>query len=94
MNGDENNNRTYFYIALSALVGAAAALGCAFIPAIGVYMLITSVLLELGALAFLSAQKKKNDFRGLKYLTVAAYILLALSAALFCGGLIYVAVTR
>ena len=88
----KNSTRIYFYIAVGSLVAAAAAFGCAFIPGVGVYMLIVSILLELAALSFLSTQKKKNNFRGVLYLTVAAYVLAALSVALFAGGLIYVAV--
>lgn len=85
----ENSTRIYFYIALGALVAAAAAFGCAFIPRIGVYMLIAAALLELASLAFLSTQKKKHPFRGVKYLTVAAYALFGATLALFLGGAIY-----
>lgn len=90
-NSAENSTRVNFFIAIGALVLAAIAFGCAFIPQVGVYTLIASVLLELTALSFLSTQKKKNNFKGVFYATVAAYVLLALSVALFAGGLIYVA---
>lgn len=90
----ENSTRSYFFIALGALIAAAVAFGCSFIPGAGVFLLIASVLLELTSLSFLSTQKKKNNFKAVFYLTIAAYVLLALSAALFAGGLIYVAVTR
>lgn len=90
---DENNtkNSTYvhFFISIGLLVMAAIAFGCTFIPNVGVYTLIASILLELAALSFLSTQKRKNNFRGVKYATVAAYILLGLSTILFAGGLIY-----
>lgn len=90
---EKNSTRSYFYAAFAALVAAVAALGCAFIPGAGVYMLIASVLLELTTLSLLSAQKRKNNFKGVFFLTVAAYIFLGISAALFAGGLVYVAVT-
>lgn len=83
-----------FYIALGALVAAAAAFGCAFIPRAGVYMLIVSILLELAALSFLSAQKKKYNFKGVRIATVAAYVLLAVSFVTFAGGLAYSAVAK
>lgn len=91
---NENPTRVYFYVALGALIAAAAALGCAFIPDIGVYMLIVSVLLELSALSFLSVQKKRNNFKAVRILTVVAYVLCALSAAIFIGGLVYSAMAQ
>ena len=90
-NTTQNSTRVYFFIAIGALVLAAIALGCTFIPQVGVYTLIASVLLELTALSFLSTQKKKNNFKEVFYVTIAAYVLLGLSLILFVGGLIYVA---
>lgn len=86
-------NRTNFYIAIGALALAAVAFGLSFVPALGVYTLIASVLLEITSLSFLSAQKKKENFRALRYVTIAAYVLLAASILLFAGGLAYVALT-
>ena len=82
--------KTYFFIAVGAVALAAAALGLSFVPALGVYSLIASVLFELAALSFLATQKKKNNFKGLFYATVATYVLLGLSILLFVGGMIYV----
>lgn len=90
-NSTENSTHVNFFIAIGALVLGAIALGCTFIPQIGVYTLIASVLLELTALSFLSTQKKKNNFKGVFYVTIVAYVLLGLSLILFAGGLIYVA---
>ena len=84
--------KTFFYIAVGALFLAAVALGLTFVPALGVYSLIASVLFELTALSFLTTQKKKNDFKAVRYLTIAAYVLLGLSLLLFLGGLVYVAI--
>lgn len=88
---EKTSTRVYFFIALGLLLLAAVAFGCTFIPGVGVYTLIASVLLELSALSFLSTQKKKNNFKAVFYVTIAAYVLLALSALLFIGGLVYVA---
>lgn len=88
----ENHNRAYFYIAIALIIVNAVTLGLSFLPNIGVYMLITSVTEELCALAFLSAQKKRYNFKGVFIATLVTYILLAASLILFVGGLVYVAV--
>lgn len=85
----KNSTRVDFFIAIGLIVAAAIALGCTFIPSIGVYMLIASVLLELAALSFISTQKKKNNFMAVFYVTVVAYVLLALSGLTFLGATIY-----
>lgn len=84
-------NKTNFYIAVAALALAAITLGLSFVPALGVYMLIASVLLELTSLSFLSVQKKKENFDAVKYVTIAAYALLAVSILLFVGGMVFAA---
>lgn len=91
-NSEQNSTRSYFFIAIATLILAAVALGCTFIPGVGVYLLIVSVLFELTALSFLSTQKKKNNFKGVLPATIVAYILLAVSVAIFVGGMIYVIV--
>ncbi|MCH5146704.1 MAG: hypothetical protein J1F61_01710 [Clostridiales bacterium] len=91
-NSEQSSTRTYFFIAIVLLVLAAVAFGCAFIKGAGIYCLISSVLLELSALSFLSTQKKKNNFKAVFYVTVAAYVLLGLSLLLFIGGMIFVIV--
>lgn len=90
--GAENQNnktRTRFFAALAMLVLALAAFGLSFTPHYGIYLLITSILLELSGLSFLSAQKKIFNFPAVKYLTITAYILLFLSGALFLGGIVF-----
>lgn len=81
--------RRNFYIGLAALITSAVLLGLAFLPKIGAYFLIASILTEIGSLSFLSAQKKTEKFPLLTAATVAAYVLLAFSALLFLGGVIY-----
>ncbi|MDE5729040.1 MAG: hypothetical protein K2I20_02565 [Clostridia bacterium] len=58
----------------------------------GVYGLIAAVLCALASLAFLATQKKKNNFKAVLYVTVAAYILLAVFVGFFIGGIIYASV--
>lgn len=91
--GEENKSatKTYFYIAIAMCVLSAVAFGLSF-SVLGIYALIASLLSELCALSFCVTQKKKNNFPALKFVFVAAYALLALSALLFVGGLIYSAI--
>lgn len=92
-NAEQYTKRTYFFIAVAMLALAAVAFGCTFIPNAGVYCLIASVLLELSALSFLSTQKKRNNFKAVRSVTILAYILLALSLLIFIGGMIFVIVS-
>ena len=87
----KSNSKVYCYIAIGACVLAAAAFGLSF-SFMGIYALIASLILELCALSFCVTQKKKNHFSALKFVFIAAYILLALSALLFIGGLVYSAI--
>ena len=87
----KNTTKTYFYIAIAACVLSAVAFGLSF-SVLGIYALIASLVLELCALSFCVTQKKKNPFPALKFVFIAAYILLALSALLFIGGLVYSAI--
>ena len=84
-------SKVYFYIAISLCVLAAVAFGLSF-SFMGIYALIASLVLELCALSFCVTQKKKNPFPALKFVFIAAYILLALSGLLFIGGLVYSAI--
>ncbi|MDE5943060.1 MAG: hypothetical protein K2H30_02500 [Clostridia bacterium] len=85
--------KTFAYIA----VGLAAAALITFVLALvfsaaGIYLLIASVLLALGALTFANIQKKKNNFKNLKIIIICSYVTLALPVALFIGGIIWSAV--
>lgn len=62
--------------------------GLSFSP-LGLYALISSILLGIAALSFAIRQKKKNNFNAVIYAKTAAYVLLALSVLLFLGGLVY-----
>lgn len=87
----KSTSKVYFYIAIGACVLAATAFGLSF-SFMGIYALIASLLLEFCALSFAVTQKKKNPFPALKFVFIAAYVLLGLSAALFVGGLVYSAI--
>lgn len=78
-----------FFAGIVAIVLSAVTTGLAFVPNIGLYMLISSIILEIAALAFLSAQKKKEDFKGVFFATIIAYALLAASAGIFIGGMVF-----
>lgn len=85
---NDENPRVYFYIAAGALALAATAFGLAFSP-LGVYALIASIILDIAGLSFLTTQRKKNNFRGVLYLTIVAYALLAVTVTIFIIGMIY-----
>lgn len=79
--------KTYFIIGLTATAASIAAFGLAFTP-LGIYALISSIVIGMAAIAFLNTQKKRNPFRAVFYATVAAYILTAFYLLFFLGGLI------
>ena len=87
----KSTTKAYFYTAIAAFVLSAVAFGLSF-SFMGIYALIASLILELCALSFCVTQKKKNPFPALKFVFIAAYILLGLSGLLFVGGLVYSAI--
>ncbi|MDE7082417.1 MAG: hypothetical protein K2O89_01775 [Clostridia bacterium] len=87
----QSTTKAYFYVAIVACVLSAVAFGLSF-SFLGIYALIASIILELCALSFSITQKKKNNLPALKFVFIAAYVLLALSLLLFAGGLIYSAI--
>lgn len=82
--------KAFAYVSIALTAAAIAAFGLMFTK-LGIYALISSVLLSLASLAFAGVQKKKNNFKNLIYVTIAAYAALALSTAVFIGGIIYTA---
>lgn len=80
--------KTYIYIAVAACALGFISLTLAFSP-LGVYALISSIVLGIAALAFTKKHKKKNNMKDLTYIEVAVYVLLVSSLAIFIGGLIY-----
>lgn len=85
----ENYTRkTYAYIAVALTVLGAVAFGLSF-TVMGIYSLIASVLFSLGALTFANIQKKRNNFKELIFVFIAAYAVLAVTVAFFIGGIIW-----
>lgn len=82
------DGKTYFYIGLVATILSAVAFGLTF-TFLGVYALISAVLISIAALSFLNTQKHKNNFKAVKYATIAAYVLLFVYLIFFVGGIIY-----
>lgn len=80
--------KTYAYIAIALTVLGAVAFGLSF-TVMGIYSLIASVLFSLGALTFANIQKKRNNFKELIFVFIAAYAVLAVTVAFFIGGIIW-----
>ena len=100
MNRKKDENRTplapytgkaFAYVSIALTIAAIAAFGLMFTK-LGIYALISSVLLSLASLTFANVQKKKNKFKNLIFVTVCAYVALGLSVAVFAGGIIWSAV--
>lgn len=85
---EEYKGRAYAYTAAGLTAGGAISFGLSF-TVLGIYALIAAVLLALGALSFARLQKKKNNFKRLILIVIAAYAVLAVSAAFFTGGIIW-----
>ena len=83
--------KIWFWFGVALTVVAAVAFGLTF-SILGIFALISSVVLSLAALAFLRTQKKRNNFKAVFIATVCAYVVLGISVAFFIGGLIYSAV--
>ena len=80
--------KLFAYIAIGLIAAGAVSLGLIF-TVLGLYALIASILFEIGALSFVNIQKRKNDFKQLKIIQIAAYVALGITVAVFIGGIIY-----
>ena len=58
---EEYTGKTYAYIGLGLMAGAALFFGLSF-TVMGIYSLIASILLSLASITFINLQKKKYDF--------------------------------
>ncbi len=83
--------RTYAYIAIALTALSALAIGLSF-TVLGIYSLISAVLLSLASLTFVNVQKKKNDFPKLKIINICAYTVLGICLIIFTGGIIWSAI--
>lgn len=85
--------KAFAYVAIGLMSAAVITFILALVfPSAGIYLLIASVLLALGALTFANIQKKKNPFKNLKIITICGYVSLALPVLLFIGGIIWSAI--
>ena len=85
-NGPENDGeKLYAYIAIGLIAVGAILLGLSF-TALGSYSLLGCMLLEIIAITFVNLQKRKNDFKWLIYIKIAAYIVFIVALVLFVGG--------
>lgn len=90
-NTEENyTKKTYAYIAIGLAAAGAVALGVSF-TVLGIYALIASMLFEIAAMTFVNLQKKKNDFKWLNFIKIAAYVLFAAALLIFVGGTVWAA---
>ncbi len=82
--------KTYFYVAIvsTAIAVIFAVLGFA-VSVINIYGIIVAILMSLAALSFLATQKKKNNFKAVKPLTIVNYVILILLILFIIGGIIY-----
>lgn len=84
----KSNSKVYFYAAIAACVLGVVSFGLAF-SVLKIYSLIASVVFFLAALALLGTQKKVNNFVGVLFLKVIAYVLLVMVVLFFIGGIIF-----
>lgn len=84
----KETSKIYFYISIALCAASAIAFGLIFTP-LALYSLLASIILSIAALSMAVTQKKKNNFRAVKYLIVIIYCVLAAETAFFIGGLIY-----
>ena len=92
-NGQNNQpekyeGKAFAYVAIALVLAGAAAFGVSFTK-LGIYALIASMLLEIGAMTFINIQKNKNNLSWLFYLKIAAYVLFAASVIVFALGTIW-----
>lgn len=81
------NGKTYAYIAMGLVAAAAVSFGLMF-TILGIYALISSILLSIAALSFAETQKKKNNLSWLIYLKIVIFVMLALAIGFFIGGIV------
>lgn len=81
---EKSPSKTYFWVAVAACALGAVMFGLVFVPAIGQYGAITSMICQLIALTFLNIQKKNC-----KYFT-ACKVVRVISYVIFIAGLLYI----
>lgn len=91
MSDGNYTKKTYAYVSIGLIAASAAAFGLTF-TAMGIYSLIAAVLLALASLSFAGIQKKKNNFKWLLIVKIAAYAALIVYIGFFIGGIIWSAI--
>lgn len=84
----KSTTKLFYYLAVICCGLGAVAFGLTF-TALGMYSLISAVLLEIAALAFCNTQQRKNNFKAVFYVKVIVYALLVAFLVFFVGGIIY-----
>ncbi len=88
VNEKKYTGKMYAYIAVALTAAGALFLGLSF-TVMGIYSLITSLILTLAALTFENVQKRKNDFKQLKIIKIITYAVFAAAIIIFVGGVFY-----
>lgn len=78
-----------FYFGIAALALGALFFGLSFVPAIGLFGLCASIVLEIAAISLFKTQKVRNKLKGTDALYILSYVLLVTFAAFFIGGIVY-----
>ena len=85
---ENNENKLYAFIAIGLTAAGAAAFGLSF-TVLGIYALIAGMLFEITSITFINLQKKKQNFKWLFYIKIAAYVFLIAALIVFVGGTIW-----
>ena len=72
VNDKKYTGKMYAFIAVALTAAGALFLGLSF-TVMGIYSLITSLILTLAALTFENVQKRKNDFKQLKIIKIITF---------------------
>lgn len=85
---EKYEGKLYAYIGMGLTAAGALFFGLSF-TVMGIYSLIASVIFHIAALTFYNVQKKKNNFKWLFYVQIAAYVLFFVTFLFFAGGILW-----
>lgn len=85
----QSDTKKYFWVSVGAFVIGAVLFGLTFVPAVGQYGVISSMVCQLIAITFLNVQKKYNYFTLCKVLRVLSYAVLIAGALVLSGAAIF-----
>ena len=69
---ENNGDKLFIFVAIGLIALGAVALGLYF-TVLGIYALVTSLVLEFAAMICTNIQKRRNDLKWLKFVNLAAY---------------------